>query len=180
LKPENELPPLTILRLSDVREDRGVIFTVDLTLHGVAGTTGVRIDGVAPTVAISSPALTDDGMPTISGSAETGATITLTVGGATYIITAIDSAWSIDLETAVPIAGNLLLNRNGDNLISVTAIDEAGNVSGVVTQTLTIDINDPPTGLVTISGQPMRGQTLTASQTLADADGLGDLVSVAG
>jgi hypothetical protein len=35
------------------------------------------------------------------------------------------------------------------------------------------NFNDVPTGAVTISGTPTQGQTLTANNTLADADGLG-------
>ena len=35
------------------------------------------------------------------------------------------------------------------------------------------NVNDAPTGSVTISGTPAEDQTLTASSTLADADGLG-------
>ncbi|MBF0192111.1 MAG: cadherin repeat domain-containing protein, partial [Magnetococcales bacterium] len=34
-------------------------------------------------------------------------------------------------------------------------------------------VNDPPTGSVTISGAPTQGQTLTASHTLTDGDGMG-------
>ena len=34
-------------------------------------------------------------------------------------------------------------------------------------------MNDPPTGSVTISGTASKDQVLTASNTLADADGLG-------
>ena len=35
------------------------------------------------------------------------------------------------------------------------------------------NLNDAPTGSVTISGTPTEDQTLTASNTLGDADGLG-------
>ena len=45
-----------------------------------------------------------------------------------------------------------------------------------VNRTVTINLtnaNDPVTGAVAISGTPVVGQTLTASNTLADADGLG-------
>ena len=37
------------------------------------------------------------------------------------------------------------------------------------------NVNDAPTGSVTISGAPTEDQTLTASNTLADADGLGTI-----
>src|SRR5205807_8907543 len=36
-----------------------------------------------------------------------------------------------------------------------------------------LNVNDPPTGTVTISGTAQENQVLTASNTLADADGLG-------
>lgn len=38
-----------------------------------------------------------------------------------------------------------------------------------------LNVNDAPTGLVTISGTATQGQTLTASNTLADVDGLGSV-----
>ena len=37
------------------------------------------------------------------------------------------------------------------------------------------NVNDAPTGTVTISGTPTEDQTLTASNTLADEDGLGTI-----
>src|SRR5204862_309988 len=37
------------------------------------------------------------------------------------------------------------------------------------------NVNDAPTGSVTITGTPTEDQTLTASNTLADADGLGPI-----
>src|SRR5262249_22269536 len=37
------------------------------------------------------------------------------------------------------------------------------------------NVNDPPTGTVTISGTAAQNQVLTASNTLADADGLGTI-----
>lgn len=49
-----------------------------------------------------------------------------------------------------------------------TAESVASAVSSVVANT-----NDAPTGSVTISGSATQGQTLTAANTLADADGLG-------
>lgn len=39
--------------------------------------------------------------------------------------------------------------------------------------TLVVNVNDAPAGLVSISGTPTQGQTLTASHGLSDADGLG-------
>jgi hypothetical protein len=55
--------------------------------------------------------------------------------------------------------------------------DEAGN-SYVGTQSYsftTASVNSMPTGMVTISGTPTQGQTLNATNSLADADGLGTI-----
>jgi hypothetical protein len=41
--------------------------------------------------------------------------------------------------------------------------------------TAVANVNDAPTGSVTITGTPTQGQTLTAANTLADADGLGSI-----
>src|SRR2546429_668820 len=49
-----------------------------------------------------------------------------------------------------------------------TAESKASAATSAVT-----NVNDPPTGTVTISGTASKGQVLTASNTLADADGLG-------
>ena len=46
-------------------------------------------------------------------------------------------------------------------------------VSAVRASGLVANVNDAPTGSVTISGTPAEDQTLTASNTLADEDGLG-------
>jgi hypothetical protein len=138
-----------------------------------SSTVNATIDNAAPAVTITSGSWTDDPTPVISGTGEVDATIRLTIGGATYITTAANGTWSIDLAEATPVSGSLSLDMNGDNLVSVTATDTVGNVSTAVTQTLEIDINDLPTGAVAISGVAVKGEMLTASHTLADADGLG-------
>ncbi|MEN9761857.1 MAG: hypothetical protein RI906_1683, partial [Pseudomonadota bacterium] len=50
----------------------------------------------------------------------------------------------------------------------------AESVSSAATN-LVANVNDQPTGSVTIAGTATQGQTLTASNTLADADGLGTI-----
>src|SRR6185437_91692 len=47
-------------------------------------------------------------------------------------------------------------------------------VSSAATATVT-NVNDPPTGTVTIGGTAQENHVLTASNTLADADGLGTI-----
>ena len=50
----------------------------------------------------------------------------------------------------------------------------AGEQASAATAAVT-NVNDPPTGTVTISGTAQENQVLTASNTLADADGLGTI-----
>jgi autotransporter-associated beta strand protein len=71
-------------------------------------------------------------------------------------------------------------NANGTATVTVALRDSGGTANGGVdtsaSQTFTITVNavnDLPTGAVTISGTPIIGTTLTVSNTLADADGLG-------
>ena len=63
--------------------------------------------------------------------------------------------------------------------ISVTAryTDNQGTVENVTSNATAavVNVNDPPTGTVVITGIPKQGQTLTASNTLADLDGIPSL-----
>ena len=63
--------------------------------------------------------------------------------------------------------------------ITVTAnyVDGFGTTESVTSEpTSTVqNVNDSPTGSVTISGTPAQGETLTSSNTLDDADGMGDV-----
>jgi Ca2+-binding RTX toxin-like protein len=55
--------------------------------------------------------------------------------------------------------------------------DRAGNAESVASSSTAsvTNVNDKPTGAVTISGTASQGQVLTASNTLADLDGLGTI-----
>ncbi|GAA5234286.1 DUF4214 domain-containing protein [Verticiella sediminum] len=129
----------------------------------LVNTEGVFIDTVAPAApALVNPELTNSALPVIDGTAESGSTITLVIGGATYTTVAAGGGWSIDLATAVPSQGTLALNTNGSNAISVTARDPAGNVSQAGTQALVIDTTAPdaPTGVVLPAGGPTNVDTV--------------------
>ncbi|TRO42173.1 DUF4347 domain-containing protein [Pseudomonas sp. ALS1131] len=116
-----------------------------------ATTQTLVIDTTAPSVpTLTSPALTNAPAPMLSGTAEAGSTVTVTIGGATYTTVASGGAWSLDLATATPAAGSLALNTNGANPVSVTATDTAGNVSSAGSQTLIIDTQAPTIGSVTV------------------------------
>ncbi|MBK3734600.1 DUF4347 domain-containing protein, partial [Azospirillum brasilense] len=139
------------------------------------GTQMLTIDTVAPNApAVSSPALSNSTTPTITGTAEAGSTVTVSIGGATYTTTATNGTWSIDLATTTPTSGSLSLNANGTNAVSATATDAAGNTSTAGTQTLTIDTTAPTAPVVTsaaltnnatptITGTAEAGSTVTVS-----------------
>ncbi|MEN9361889.1 MAG: hypothetical protein RL095_3424, partial [Verrucomicrobiota bacterium] len=58
----------------------------------------------------------------------------------------------------------------------ITSSDELGGAATHVSASYLVNnVNDVPTGTVSISGSATPGQTLTASHTLADADGLGTI-----
>jgi hypothetical protein len=54
-------------------------------------------------------------------------------------------------------------------------VDGYGSAEAVASgpTTAVLNVNDPPVGSVVIAGTPMQGQTLTASNDLTDADGMG-------
>ncbi len=106
--------------------------------------------------------------PTFTGTAADGATVTLyDTDGATVLGTGVATGgnWSIT-STAL---------GNGAHALRATASDAAGNASAPSAGlNVVIDsVNHAPTGAVSIGGGAIEGQTLTASHTLADADGLG-------
>src|SRR5207248_10102375 len=61
--------------------------------------------------------------------------------------------------------------------VALTISDGHGTAEAVTSAATAAvaNVNDAPTGSVTISGTPTEDQTLTASNTLADADGLGSI-----
>ena len=89
----------------------------------------------------------------------------------------IDSFTNGDNGTVVETSGVLTYtptaNFNGTDSFTYTISDGNGG-SDTATVNVTVDpVNDDPTGAVTISGTAEKGETLTASNDLADADGLG-------
>jgi hypothetical protein len=101
---------------------------------------------------------TTDSTPVISGTAEPGSTIRLTIeleDGSTLVYETIadaDGNWSIDLGSDTPISGTLPADGlpAGEHTVTVTATDAAGNESETTTFTLVIEgsgepTEDPPT-----------------------------------
>ena len=89
--------------------------------------------------------------------------------------------WQANYVNIIGATGNTLVLGEAQvgKAISVTASymdghNTAESVASAATGAV-INVNDAPTGSVTISGTPQQGQTLTATNTLADADGLGSI-----
>jgi hypothetical protein len=112
------------------------------------------LDTTAPAQpVIDSAALTNLAEPALSGTAEVGSTVEVSVGGAVYKLAAdAQGGWSVDLATATPITGTLVLG-DGSYTVSVTATDAAGNESDAATQTLVIDTLAPTVPSITSLAQ---------------------------
>ncbi len=120
------------------------------------------------------------GLVTINGTAALGQTLTASntladpdgLGPITY-------TWSAGSSTLGTGATYTLTTAEVGKTVSVTAsYTDGGNAAESVTSAATaavVYVNRTPTGSVTITGAPTLGQTLTASNTLADGDGLGTI-----
>ncbi|HUR89407.1 MAG TPA: NF038122 family metalloprotease [Ramlibacter sp.] len=123
------------------------------------------------------------GSVTITGTATKGQTLTASnnladadgLGTITY-------QWRADGNDIAGATGTTLLLGDAQvgKVITVAAKYTDGfatheSVASNGTSAVLSGVNTPPTGGVTISGTPTQGQTLTANNTLADADGLGTL-----
>ncbi|WP_395010431.1 tandem-95 repeat protein, partial [Undibacterium sp.] len=120
------------------------------------------------------------GLVTISGTATQGQTLT-----ASNTIADDDGLGAISYQWKA--GGNVIAGATSSTLVLtqaqvgktisvVASYTDGQSTAETVTSTATVavtNVNDAPTGLVTISGTATQGQTLTASNTIADLDGLG-------
>ncbi|MDP1698301.1 MAG: hypothetical protein Q8L45_11060 [Xanthomonadaceae bacterium] len=145
--------------------------------NGNAGFTAAFSAGTVHTVALNNA---PTGSVTISGTATENQTLT-----ASNTLADSDGLGAISYQWkrgGVAIGGAtastyVLGNADVGATITVTAsyTDGLGNAESVTSgaTSAVVNVNDAPTGSVTISGTATENQTLTASNTLADADGLG-------
>jgi Ca2+-binding RTX toxin-like protein len=134
------------------------------------------------TSAIATNNKTPTGAVTITGTAKQGQKLSVanTIKDADGL-GAISYQWKADGAAINGVTGTSLTLTQSQvgKAISVTAsyVDKQGNDEAVSSnQTTSVaNLNDLPTGSVTITGTAAQGQTLTASNTLADADGLGNI-----
>ncbi|AMK78526.1 hypothetical protein A1342_13350 [Methylomonas methanica] len=99
-------------------------------------------------------------------------------GGSSYRLIDNDSNDAVTGVTGIfgSVAEGSNLTSNGD-IYTVSYASGTGNdVVLTAAVPITINVNGAPTGDVTISGVAIVGETLSVSNTLADADGLGSIV----
>ena len=114
------------------------------------------IDIQAPTVTITAPTngdLTNDNTPTVSGTSEVGAEISVTIGGVEVCSTIADGSgnWSCEVSPAV---------ADGSVQIDVTASDAAGNTSNPESVSIDVDTTAPDAPLI---NTPTNGQDVTGT-----------------
>ncbi len=118
------------------------------------------------------------GNVTITGTVMQGQTLTAenTIGDVDGV-GQITYSWKVNGVTVG--SGNTLLLSQAEvgKTITTTAsyTDDSGSTESVTSgpTTAVLNVNDLPTGSVTITGLATQGQTLTASNSIADADGMG-------
>ena len=114
------------------------------------------LDTEAPTVTITAPVdgdLTNDNTPTVSGTSEAGAEISVTIDGVEVCSAVADNNgdWSCDVSPAV---------ADGSIQIDVTATDAASNTSNPESVTIDVDTTAPNAPLI---DTPTNGQPVTGS-----------------
>ena len=166
-----------VLTLADV----GKVITVKASYTDGHGT----LENVtsAPTAAVAHINTAPTGSVTITGTATQGQTLTAnnSLADADVIASPITYQWYAGGTAITGATGStrVLTQAEVGKAITVKAsyTDGFGTAEGVSsTATAAVaNINDSPTGSVTISGTAATGQTLTVNNSLADLDGLGTI-----
>ena len=157
--------------------DVGKTFTVRAVYTDGQGSTET-VDSLA-TSAVANANDTPTGSVTISGTATQGQTLTAgnSLADADGLGTITYHWWRDGADTGATGGSYTLTQADVGKTITVVAVytDGQGTVESVdsAATSAVLNINDAPTGTVTIAGTANQGQSLTASNTLADADGMG-------
>ncbi|MDB1124245.1 Ig-like domain-containing protein [Vibrio algarum] len=147
----NSIDNLDILLLVDTQDPTLTDFTIyDDVSAGTTDDTGVLSDGD----------WTNDNQPTFEGTTEGGATVSLTIGGDSYDVTADqDGLWSITVGTSL---------SDGSYSYSIDIADSTGNtLDDAATGTLNVDTVAPSYESLSYDGS-------TVSFTATDGDGSSD------
>ena len=121
------------------------------------------------------------GAASINGTLKQGQSLTAVVSDPDGVVGAVAYQWRASgIDIAGATSANFLL---GEAQVGATVTVKTSYTDGLGTVELVnsaasiavVNLNDTPTGIVAIGGVAIQGQTLTATQTLADADGIGGL-----
>jgi subtilisin-like proprotein convertase family protein len=170
----------------------GNTFTLSETQVGKAITATVRYtDGHGtpetsisiPTSAVANVNDQPTGSVTITGTATQGQTLTATnslddvdgMGVISYQWKAEDAVIS-GATASTLVLGEALVGKTITVTVRYTDGHSTPEVVASTATTAVVNVNDQPTGSVTITGKATQGQTLSAANTLADIDGLGTIV----
>jgi hypothetical protein len=117
------------------------------------------VDATAPVAPTVNSQTTNDTTPVLTGTAEAGSTVTVTVGGATYKVVANSAGlWTIDTGTATPLSGTFNLGPDGLKNIGLASTDAAGN-------------STPGNGNITLDTTPPATPTFTATDDVSPVTG---------
>ena len=101
---------------------------------GNAATVQLDKDSTPPGTPTVDAQTTSDTTPVISGTADAGASVSVSVGGAVYTVVANGSGqWSLDTGAVAPDSGAFNPNTNGANEVTAIVTDGVGNSSTDVT-----------------------------------------------
>ena len=125
----------------------------------------VTMDHIAPGAPMMTQAITNSVTPTLSGTAEKGATVTLRLGStvlATRTASAATGAWSFAPSASLGLA-------EGVNEITLVATDAAGNASAPATVNLTLDTIRPTIESFSPVARYSNGNSLSYDLTFSEA-----------
>ena len=164
--------------------DVGEMITLTVS-YTDAGSTDESLTS-APTAAVANVNDEPTGLPTISGTATEGETLTANTSGITdadgpdplsftYQWNRNDGTTDTAISGATSASYTLTQGDVGEMITLTVSYTDAGSTDESLTSAPTAavaNVNDEPTGLPTISGTPRAGETLTANtDSISDADG---------
>jgi len=119
--------------------------------------------------------LKDDGSITAWGQGYSGGSGAPTDSGYTQIFSNNNAFSALKSDGSITVWGNPEFSGGAPTDDGYTQIVSNGYAFAALKPSLVGNTNDAPTGSVTISGLPVEGEVLMASNNLADEDGLGEI-----
>ncbi|MEW6982225.1 tandem-95 repeat protein [Colwelliaceae bacterium 6471] len=170
----NVSPPANVLIDYTINDGTTIAQGAGGALSGNGSITVTLQANVAPVISEPSPqalSVSEDGNGSITLNATDGNGDTITWSISTPAANGTASASGTGASKAVSYTP--LGNFNGADSFVVQVSDGKGGSDNLTVNVTVNPVNDLPTGTVNISGTAKEGETLTASNTLADVDGLG-------